>query len=71
MKCTYCGASDTMLVKQAIETMKTCNNCMVDLTTGGQWTGIAIKLLKSLISQYGKEAVVLELEKQNRKDYHV
>lgn len=51
--CTYCGASPSIPLHEAMIALKGCNNCRVDIHMKGEWTGDGWRVLQALREKHG------------------
>ena len=62
-KCIFCGADINESIEYNMKCIESCTNCLTDLKLNGNWTGIGLNIMKSLINTYGIDEVKLTYEK--------
>ena len=67
--CRHCGARSDMDPIEAFRRIVRCNNCQIDIQTGGQWTGKGHGIKKALEERWGathvKVAMARAAEEKN------
>lgn len=57
--CPYCCADSDGYPLTQLEKMAGCNNCRIDLQSGGKWTGHAHPIIDSLVAKHGRQTIFL------------